>query len=168
MQVAAQILPARKPLSVGPSEAAMRKARTCYDHLAGRLGVALTDSLVSAGHVQLGDEAGDLTDSGLAFLGDLGIGVVHLAERRGARSGRILCRPCLDWSERRPHLAGLVGSVLCQHGLAEGWIRRTPSSRAILVTPKGERIFRERFRLPADWAGDSLRPVSGPVKQTSN
>lgn len=152
MQVATQVLPAAKPVSVGPREAALRTARTCYDHLAGRLGVALADSLSAAGHIAIGEETADLTPQGLAFLADLGLDAERLALRNGARSGRVLCRPCLDWSERRPHLAGVVGATLCTHAFEAGWIRRVPDSRAVHVTPRGARIFRDRFRLDADWA----------------
>lgn len=163
MQVATEVLPPRKRLSVGPREAALRTARTCYDHLAGRLGVALVDSLSAEGHLELGPETGALTERGIAFLADLGIETPASEDRRAVSKGRLLCRPCLDWSERRPHLAGLVGARLCAHALSAGWVRRAPVGRAILVTPKGARIFRERFRLPADWADE---PAHEGVKQT--
>jgi DNA-binding transcriptional ArsR family regulator len=163
MQFATQVLPAAKPLTVGPREAALRTARTCYDHLAGRLGVALADCLCAEGHVIVGEETADLTAQGLAFLVELGLDPDRLTLRPGARSGRILCRPCLDWSERRPHLAGVVGAALCSHAVTAGWIRRVPESRAIVVTPKGARIFRDRFRLPADWASV---PMKTPVNTT--
>jgi DNA-binding transcriptional ArsR family regulator len=145
MEVAAELEPDRSRLSVGPRDAAMRRARTCYDHLAGRLGVALADALTSRGHVELTGDAGLLTASGLAFLGDLGIDTAPLLARRTGRSGRVLCRPCLDWSERRPHLAGSVGAAICAHSLANGWTRRLEGTRAVQITPTGERIFRERF-----------------------
>ena len=70
--------------------------------------------------------------------------------RRRERSARVLCRPCLDWSERRPHLAGAVGAALCARSLAEGWIRRIDGTRAVALTPKGERIFRERLGVRLD------------------
>lgn len=160
MQVASRVLPAPRRLSVGPRELALRNARTCYDHLAGRLGVALADSLSAHGHVELGEETGELTEKGLAFLASLGVETSPLAARRGAHKGRLLCRPCLDWSERRPHLAGLLGATLCSHALETGWIRRAHTGRAIHVTPKGARIFHERFRLPADWAADVAHQAS--------
>jgi hypothetical protein len=59
----------------------------------------------------------------------------------------VLCRPCLDWSERRPHLAGMVGSAICAHSFDMGWIRRSEGTRAVLITPKGQRVFREQFGL---------------------
>lgn len=145
MQVAADLAPDRSRLSTGPRDAALRKARTCYDHLAGRLGVALADALIARGHIELTGEAGVLTGSGMAFLADIGLDTAPLLARRTARSGRVLCRPCLDWSERRPHLAGGLGAALCAHSLDQGWTRRLDGTRAVLVTPKGERVFRDKF-----------------------
>jgi len=150
MQVAAELEPDRRRLTVGPRDAAMRKARTCYDHLAGRLGVALADALVAQGHAELGNEAGMLTESGLAFLGGVGIDLAALQARSGRRSGRVLCRPCLDWSERRPHLAGAVGAALCAHSLDNGWIRRLDGTRAVAITPKGQQVYWEAFRARLD------------------
>ena len=142
MQVAAALQPA-KPLSVGPRDAALRAARTCYDHLAGQLGVALADAMVGRGHVELDADAGLITEPGLAFLARIGLDDDAIAARRGKRSGRVLCRPCLDWSERRPHLGGAVGAALCACSFAAGWIRRVKGSRAVAITPGGERMFRE-------------------------
>jgi DNA-binding transcriptional ArsR family regulator len=145
MRVASDLDTTRPKLSVGPRDPAMRAARTCYDHLAGRLGVALADALVAGGHAALGSDGGVITTSGAAFLGRMGIDVPTLLERRGGRPVRILCRPCLDWSERRPHLAGQVGAELCKQSFAQGWIRRIDGTRAVAITPKGYRIFREQF-----------------------
>jgi DNA-binding transcriptional ArsR family regulator len=144
MQVASVIEP-RRPLSVGPRDAALRAARTCYDHLAGRLGVALADAMVAGGYAELGNDAGLVTDAGIALLGRIGIDVAALSARRGKRAARVLCRPCLDWSERRPHLAGAVGAAICAVSFEHGWIRHIPTTRAVAITPKGERIFREAF-----------------------
>jgi DNA-binding transcriptional ArsR family regulator len=85
----------------------LRFARTCYDHLAGQLGVAIADALVSKGYVVLTDDGGEVTDSGARFLSGFG---AELASN--SRSRRIFCRPCLDWSERRYHVAGLVGTEI--------------------------------------------------------
>jgi DNA-binding transcriptional ArsR family regulator len=145
MQVASELEPNRKRLTVGPRDAALRKARTCYDHFAGQLGVALADALIECGRVELTSEAGILTESGIAFLGEIGIDTDPMLARRTKRSGRVLCRPCLDWSERRSHLAGAVGAAICTHSMQHGWTRRLDGTRAVLVTPKGERVFRERF-----------------------
>jgi DNA-binding transcriptional ArsR family regulator len=135
----------RRTLSVGPRDAALRAARTCYDHLAGRLGVAVADALVAGGYAELAQDAGLVTDAGMELFDRIGIDVDALLTRRGTRPPRILCRPCLDWSERRPHLAGAVGAALCTHGFKNGWIRRINGTRAVAVTPKGARIFREQL-----------------------
>ena len=148
MQVASGLDAMRPAPVTGPRDAALRAARTCYDHLAGRLGVALADGLVAGGHVELADDAGIVTEGGLALLGRLGIDVASLSVARGKRA-RILCRPCLDWSERRPHLAGAVGAALCARSFEEGWIRRIAGTRAVAVTPKGQRVFREMLGVRA-------------------
>jgi DNA-binding transcriptional ArsR family regulator len=150
MQVASDLEAPRPRLSVGPREAALRTARTCYDHLAGRLGVALADALVAQGFAELDRDAGVLTDQGFAFLARVGIDASRLAAPGGRPTRRVLCRPCLDWSERRPHLAGAVGAALCATSLERGWVRRLPGTRAVAVTPKGSRIFREEFGVRMD------------------
>jgi DNA-binding transcriptional ArsR family regulator len=150
MQVASMNEPPRPRLVVGPRDAALRAARTCYDHLAGRLGVALADTLIAGGHLEMTSDAGLLTDRGLTLLGRIGIDADALMADRGRRSARILCRPCLDWSERRPHLAGALGAALCAGSLAKNWIRRIDGTRAVTLTPKGERIFREELGVRLD------------------
>jgi DNA-binding transcriptional ArsR family regulator len=146
MQVAADLEPTRKRLTVGPREVALRRARTCYDHLAGELGVALADALVAGGYVELTNEAGLVTGSGVDFLGRIGVDRDALLAPRTKRSGLVLCRACLDWSERRWHVAGAVGAAICTHSFANGWIRRIDGTRAVMITPKGLRVFREQFR----------------------
>ena len=140
MQVAASATP-RKKAFVGPRDLALRAARTCYDHLAGHLGVALADALVANGQIELATDAGLVTNKGAALFDRLGIDLSSSAKRKG----RMLCRPCLDWSERRPHLAGVVGGALCRHCFTAGWIKHIDGSRAVAVTPKGQRNFREIF-----------------------
>jgi DNA-binding transcriptional ArsR family regulator len=125
----------------GPRDEALRRARTCYDHLAGRLGVAITDVLVAQGHVEIDDEAGLITEGGAAFFARIGIALPE-ASRRLTRP---LCRPCLDWSERRPHLAGRLGAAICTHGFDAGWLRRIDGTRAVSVTPKGQAAMAKIF-----------------------
>lgn len=85
----------------------LRFARTCYDHLAGQLGVAIADALVAKKYVVLTEEGGEVTDAGARFLDAFGANLTSKS-----RSRRIFCRPCLDWSERRYHVAGLVGAEI--------------------------------------------------------
>ena len=99
---AMEVPPRRQPRSA--NDDALRFARSCYDHLAGQVGVAVTDALVAMGHVVLTDEGGEVTSSGGHFLSAFG------ADLR-PRTRRIFCQPCLDWSERRYHLKGLVGAA---------------------------------------------------------
>jgi DNA-binding transcriptional ArsR family regulator len=150
MQVASDLEPPRKRLTVGPREVALRRARTCYDHLAGELGVALTDALVAASYAELADEAGLVTESGIDFLVRMGVELDALLSPRIKKSRRVLCRPCLDWSERRWHLAGAVGAAICAHSFANGWISRMDGTRAVTITPKGLRAFREEFGAKLD------------------
>jgi hypothetical protein len=145
MQVAAELEPSRARLSVDPAEAALRRARTCYDHFAGRLGVALADALVDQGLVELTNEAGLLTPAGVKFLEAVGLDAGPMLARRTKRSGRVLCRPCFDWSERRPHLGGAIGALICAHSFSNGWTRHLDGTRAVVMTRKGKRIFREMF-----------------------
>jgi DNA-binding transcriptional ArsR family regulator len=116
----------------------LREARTCYDHMAGRLGVAIADGLTARGAIVLGADAGEVTAAGGALFDRIGL---RLAAPPGSR--RLLCRPCLDWSERRPHLAGLVGTAILERSLELGWVRQGPERRALTLTPVGRRRFAE-------------------------
>ena len=144
MQVASELATTRALPVTGPRDTALRAARTCYDHLAGRLGVALADALAAGGYVELERDAGLVTDAGIALFSRIGIDVASLSAVRGKRA-RALCRPCIDWSERRPHLAGLLGAALCSCSLEKGWIRRVKGTRAVAITPNGQRVFREEI-----------------------
>jgi len=120
----------------------MRRARTCYDHIAGALGVDLADSMMAHDFVVLGDEAGEVTPTGMEFLTGLG---VDLAAARAKR--RVFCRPCLDWTERRPHIGGAVGAALAKRCLELKWIEQVRDSRALAITPAGRRGLVESFGL---------------------
>lgn len=120
--------------------APLRGGRMCYDHLAGRLGVAVTDALVARGLLTRGDEAFALTGDGAAWFAALGIDAAALRDGR-----RSFARHCIDWSERRPHLAGALGAAIAESFLDRGWIRRDRDSRAVELTEDGRaglaRIF---------------------------
>lgn len=126
---------------------ALHFARTCYDHLAGRAGVAIADALVAKGYVILGEDGAEVTTAGARFLTELG---ADLTQR--SRDRRIFCRPCLDWSERRYHIAGRIGAEICRCCLQRGWFARQRDSRALRLTPAGEVGLRDTFRL--DLAGE--------------
>lgn len=136
-----------KPPRTGPRDEAMRRARTCYDHFAGRLGVGLAEAMMTQGWIEIGEEAAMLTSAGSARLKHAGIPLPDII--RTPRRLTPLCSLCLDWSERRPHIAGVLGAALCTHALAENWVRRQPGSRALEITPKGSRSFRDIFCIEA-------------------
>jgi len=140
MAVVADLPPRHRPRSA--SDEAMREARTCYDHFAGRLGVGITDALRARGHLVLADEGGEVTDGGVVFLQGFGLDLDAARRRR-----RIFCRPCLDWTERRPHLGGCIGAALAQRCFDLGWLERTRNSRALKVTAAGRRGLSETFGL---------------------
>ena len=135
----------RRPLRLGPREAALRAARTCYDHLAGRLAVGLADAMAGRGHIEVDGDGGLVTPDGERFLEDFGIDVAG-----ATRSRRTFCRPCLDWSERRVHLAGAVGAAIMERCFALRWLRRIDGTRALAVTVGGEDGFRRVFGLVQD------------------
>jgi DNA-binding transcriptional ArsR family regulator len=126
-------------------------ARTCYDHLAGQCGVAMTDALVARGHIILSDDGGEVTPTGEKFLGSFGVDL-----NPPSRSRRMFCQPCLDWSERRYHIKGVVGSAILCRCLELGWFRRERDSRALRLTPAGRAGLAATFGMEL---GDALRPA---------
>jgi hypothetical protein len=140
---AIEVPPRYQPRSA--ADDALRFARTCYDHLAGQLGVAIADALVASNGVVLSDDGGELTETGVRLLTEFG---ADLAARSKAR--RMFCRPCLDWSERRPHLAGHVGTEICRRCLELGWLSRQRDSRAVKLTEAGRRGLKATFGVDFD------------------
>ncbi|MFO1395774.1 MAG: helix-turn-helix transcriptional regulator [Burkholderiales bacterium] len=124
----------------GPREPALRRARVCYDHLAGDLGVQLFAALVARGWLQRAGDDVRPTPAGARKLAALGVPVDALAQGR-----RPLCRPCLDWSERRHHLAGALGAAMLAHFIDHRWARRVAGSRVVKLTPTGEAALRTHF-----------------------
>jgi len=123
----------------------LRFARICYDHLAGELAVRITDALAAQKRILLSDDGGEVTADGQAFLGTLGIDVPSLTGQR-----RAFCRPCLDWSMRRPHIAGAVGAALFASFMAKGWMRPVRDSRALNITPAGRKQLKELIGVAFD------------------
>lgn len=124
----------------GPKDAALRRARVCYNHLAGEMGVQMFRSMQAQGHLRREGDQLLLTGSGRAFVSGLGIDLASLP-----RSKAPLCRECLDWSARRSHLAGQLGRALLAQFIANGWARREEGSRAVSFTPKGEAAYARAF-----------------------
>jgi hypothetical protein len=125
----------------GPGDPAMRKARVCYDHLAGEMGVKLFDRLVGARHIAMREVELRLTRTGAQFVGDFGIDLESVSGGR-----RPLCRGCLDWSMRREHLGGALGAALLERIYALNWAERAKNGRTVIFTPRGERHFGQVFR----------------------
>ncbi|HVY17013.1 MAG TPA: helix-turn-helix transcriptional regulator [Rhodopila sp.] len=121
---------------LGPKDPALRRARVCYDHLAGELGVALFARLCDTNAIALSGGDIRVTPSGEAQFFRVGIDVGALRQAK-----RPICRSCLDWSERTPHLAGSLGTALLNHIFAAGWATRLPGTRIVRFTPAGERAF---------------------------
>lgn len=124
-------------LRTGPRDPELRQARSCYDHLAGELAVAMFDRLTERGLLTDRGEALRLTREGERFFVKSGI---DIAVRGQAR--RPLCRSCLDWSERRSHLGGALGALVFDHILARGWAVREPRTRIVRFSPAGEQKMR--------------------------
>ncbi|MFJ4092240.1 ArsR/SmtB family transcription factor [Kitasatospora sp. NPDC089913] len=131
--------PAPRSLRESSRLSAEARARTCYDHLAGRLGVAVGDAVLARGLVTEEDGPA-LTARGRAWLTELG---AELPPRAGRAGARPVVRTCLDWTERRNHLGGAFGALLCRTALDRGWVERIGSGRALRVTPDGELALRE-------------------------
>jgi DNA-binding transcriptional ArsR family regulator len=123
-------------LLASPREPALRKARVCYDHLAGELGVSAFESLLAGGVFGRTTDGVRLTETGVRWFAELGIDAVALAGQR-----RTLCRPCMDWSERRQHLAGALGCALLSRVCELKWAKREKGSRVIRFTPRGQQSF---------------------------
>jgi DNA-binding transcriptional ArsR family regulator len=142
LSVAADLAPCRRR-RVDP---ALKRARRCYDHVAGELGVAICDALIADHRVVAGGDGYVLSAKGSTWAGEW-----SLAPPANAK--RPLVRPCLDWTERRPHLAGWLGAAICTALEAEGAVRRSSDSRCLRLTPVSTAVLHRHFGL--SWAADS-------------
>ncbi|MBD9648824.1 winged helix-turn-helix transcriptional regulator [Ensifer sp. PDNC004] len=124
----------------GPKDPALRKARVCYNHLAGDYGVRMYDSLIAEKQIEVTGDDLALTPDGQSRIEALGIDYAALKKSR-----RPICRTCLDWSERRSHLAGSLGEALLTLFIDKGWAKREANSRVIRFTANGEKAFSELF-----------------------
>lgn len=123
----------------GPREPALRRARVCYDHLAGELGVAMLDALIATGRICDDHGSLSLTDKGRVFAEEFGL------PERAFEARRPVCRACLDWSVRRSHLAGALGQALLDGIYARAWARRVPDSRIVVFSAPGQAAFEKMF-----------------------
>ncbi|HEU4496871.1 MAG TPA: helix-turn-helix domain-containing protein, partial [Flavobacterium sp.] len=116
--------------------------RTCYDHLAGKIGVEITEKLLSAGYIRLENKAFAVTEEGNTFFNNFGIDIPALKKMR-----RTFAKPCLDWSERKHHISGSLGASLLNRMLELDWIRRTAGSRAVVITSEGRKGLFEKLKI---------------------
>jgi len=124
----------------GPKDPALRKARVCYNHLAGEFGVRLFDSLLARQHLLEIDENLELSLTGYTFISAFGIDAEALGKTRPP-----LCKACLDWSARRTHLAGSLGTAFLNRFYELGWAERQEGSRIVAFTKKGEKLYLSQF-----------------------
>lgn len=124
------------PTSTQHPHDSLRLARTCYDHLAGKLGVSLTDALLKQGALEVAEKDFKLTAKGSILLQNLGVDVTAASKQRRAFAHR-----CLDWTERRDHLGGALGAAICAKWLEQGWVQRQDNGRALLITSIGEALL---------------------------
>ncbi len=124
----------------GPKDPALRKARVCYNHLAGDMGIQLFDSLLGRRLLRRKETTLDLSEEGRALVRGFGIEIDRLTSQMTP-----LCRECLDWSERRSHLAGSLGRAFLSRFEEKGWARRERGTRIVRFSPMGERVFTRTF-----------------------
>jgi DNA-binding transcriptional ArsR family regulator len=146
MEILSTIAPAPSGRAPAPRglDAALRRARMCYDHVAGELGAGIAHALEEAGCLERREQEYVVTGRGERRFAELGLAVDRLA---AAAPRRPLARACLDWSERRFHLAGALGAALATRFLDLGWVARHPGSRALRISNDGRRGFRREFGL---------------------
>lgn len=143
-------------LRASPREPALRRARMCYDHLAGEVGVQFYEALVRQGMLQATPQGAAITPAGTQWFAHVGIDTSMLGQQR-----RMVCRPCLDWSERRHHLGGALGAALLQRLFDGGWAHRAQDSRVVHFTPQGELALRQWLAAHSDAPNPSA--AQGPA-----
>jgi len=134
----------KKYKQVNDSIQPIQQCRTCYDHLAGKTGVAITDALLKQRMITAGDGSFELAAKGKRWFLEMGIDTNELQKQR-----RSFLRPCLDWSERRYHIAGSLAAAFLDKMLLQDWIRKIKNSRAVVVTAKGQKNLYEKLKMVA-------------------
>lgn len=143
IEAMASLIPAAIPQKKNAEKhSPIKHCRTCYDHLAGKIGVAVTESLLEQNIILDSDTKFEISPEGGKWFSDFGINLEDLKKQR-----RLFLKPCLDWSERKNHIAGSLGASLLDKMIADDWLRRTKDSRAIQITGRGEKELFRYFKI---------------------
>ena len=140
--MASLIPPAAPQKKTSEKHSSIKHCRTCYDHLAGKIGVAVAESLLQQKIILDLDNKFEVSQEGTKWFSDFGINLDEIKKQR-----RLFLKPCLDWSERKNHIAGSLGASLLNKMIADDWLRRTKDSRAIQITGKGEKELLKHFKI---------------------
>lgn len=142
LEAIATLVPQDKHRKIFDNNSEIKFCRTCYDHLAGKIGVLINESLLKEQIIEQENKSYRVTAIGETFFNSLEINIVELKQKK-----RFFAKPCLDWSERKHHLSGSLGFALLQRMLDLDWIRRNENSRAITITSKGRKEISEKFKI---------------------
>ncbi|HTR32177.1 MAG TPA: winged helix-turn-helix domain-containing protein [Puia sp.] len=142
IEAIANLVPAESAVKEDADMVPIRFCRTCYDHLAGRVGVSVMESLLRQKLIASRDAELDVTHKGIQWFAERGIDCNEIRKQR-----RAFAKACLDWTERRHHLAGALGAALLEKMLEAHWLRRTAQSRAVVVTAKGRQMLEAHLNI---------------------
>ncbi|ABQ05970.1 ArsR/SmtB family transcription factor [Flavobacterium johnsoniae] len=138
----ANLVPKERQKNVTDNNSGIKYCRTCYDHLAGKIGVEITAKLIDKKYIVLDNKAFLVTEEGKNFFNNLGIDLEALKKQK-----RIFAKPCLDWSERKHHLSGSLAAALLNKMFEMDWIRRIDNSRAVSITANGQKALYDKLKL---------------------
>jgi DNA-binding transcriptional ArsR family regulator len=138
----ANLVPKERQKKVTDNNSGIKYCRTCYDHLAGKIGVEITAKLIDKKYIVLDNKSFLVTDEGKTFFEDLGIDLEALKKQK-----RIFAKPCLDWSERKHHFSGSLAAALLNKMFETDWIRRIDNSRAVSITANGQKALYDKLKL---------------------
>jgi DNA-binding transcriptional ArsR family regulator len=138
----ANLIPAAEVVRKDMDAVPVKFCRTCYDHLAGKVGVLIAEALLRQKLIVYREKELDVTPKGVAWFAEWGIDCGEIRKQR-----RVFAKPCLDWTERRHHLAGSLGAALLGKMMEAHWLRRVAQSRAMVVTAKGRQGMEAKFNI---------------------
>jgi len=142
IEAMANLVPAEEVVRKDMDAEPISYCRTCYDHLAGKVGVAIMEALLRQKLIVYRDKEMDVTSRGVEWFAELGIDCGEVRQQR-----RAFAKACLDWTERRHHLAGSLGAALLEKMLEAHWLRRTDRSRAVVLTARGRQALEAHFTI---------------------